>query len=92
MGGTRDRTFSRAGSMGPMANLGASRRATRATQIDPSDFNNLRKMTIGLNEMRREDLQNKKIEKVIIGGSETQRILYTLVPNSRQQSWFGAGL
>lgn len=36
-------------------------------------------MTIGLEELRKEELINKKIDKVVIGGSGTQRILYEFI-------------
>ena len=37
-------------------------------------------MTIGLNEVKREEAANKKIEKIVDGGSTTQRILFEWLP------------
>ena len=37
-------------------------------------------MTIGLNEVKKEEVANKKIEKIVIGGTSTQRILYEFLP------------
>ena len=37
-------------------------------------------MTIGLNEVKKEEAANKKIEKIVDGGSTTQRILFEWLP------------
>jgi len=54
--------------------------ASRRQTVDQETHAHLRKMTIGLNEVKKEEVANKKIEKIVIGGSSTQRILYEFLP------------
>jgi len=50
----------------------------RMTAHDGRDLAQMRKLTIGLDELRKEQGDIAKIDKVIIGGSDTQRILFEL--------------
>ena len=54
--------------------------ASRRQTVDQETHAHLRKMTIGLNEVKKEEVANKKIEKIVIGGTSTQRILYEFLP------------
>ena len=54
--------------------------ASRRQTVDLETHAHLRKMTIGLNEVKKEEVANKKIEKIVVGGTSTQRILYEFLP------------
>lgn len=75
----RESVKSNAGFGGQMGGL-----SRRATNVDGHDFEAIRKMTIGLNELKREKEMNDKLDGVLIEGTTYQKILYELV----EKSWF----
>ena len=47
----------------------------------------IRKMTIGLNELKKEQALNDKLDSVFVEGTSYQKILYDVV----EKSWFKFG-
>jgi len=78
----RDRAMSKQSAFGGTMG-GLSRRQTVA---DNKDFQNMRKLTIGLNELKKEENLNQKLDKIFIEGTTSQKILYEII--GQKSTWF----